>query len=220
LSGTGTHHHPDPNEDALLAVLERARERGYLGPGAVRPHLVHARGFAAVAVRALGRTPDRVVDLGSGGGVPGLVLAAAWPDARVTLVEAGRRRAAGLVAAATELFGPGDRVTVVEARAETFAHVPGQQEQATLVTARSLGPPALTAEIATGFLALGGWLVVSEPPEPDEDRWPTTPLARLGFGPVRLMSAGDAHYIAIPKIAPAPAGVPRETRPLVKRPAW
>ena len=219
MSGSGTPL-PDPNEDALLVVLERARARGYLGPGPISPHLAHARGFAAVATGVLARTPDRVVDLGSGGGVPGLVLAAAWPAARVTLVEAGRRRAADLAAAAAELFGTDGRVEVVEARAETLAHRPDQREQAVLVTARSFGAPPLTAEIGTGFLAVGGWLVVSEPPEPDGDRWPAAPLARLGFGVPVPLAEGGAHYIAIPKVDAAPADVPRDTRPLVKRPAW
>ncbi len=219
MSGTGTEL-PQPDEDALLVVLERARARGYLGPGPVRPHLDHARGFAAAATGVLARTPERVVDLGSGGGLPGLVLAAAWPEARVTLVEVGRRRAADLAAAVTELFGTGGRVAVVEARAETLAHRSDQREQAVLVTARSFGAPPLTAEIGAGFLAVGGWLVVSEPPEPDGDRWPGAPLARLGLGLPVPISQGGAHYIGIPKIGPAPADVPRETRPLVKRPAW
>ena len=118
----------------------------------------------------------------------------------MTLVEAGRRRAADLAAAAAELFGTDGRVEVVEARAETLAHRPDQREQAVLVTARSFGAPPLTAEIGTGFLAVGGWLVVSEPPEPDGDRWPADALARLGFGVPVPLAEGGAHYIAIPKV--------------------
>ncbi len=218
MNGPGTQL-PLPDEDALLVVLERARARGYLGPGPVHPHLVHARGFAAVAAAVLGRPPGRVVDLGSGGGVPGLVLAATWPTARVTLVEAGHRRAEDLATAAAACFGTG-RVTVIEARAETLAHDPDQRDQAALVTARSFGTPALTAEIAAGFLAVGGWLVVSEPPDPDDARWPVAGLARLGFGPARRRLEGNAHYAAIPKVETTAADRPRATRRLVKRPAW
>ena len=86
---------PD-GDGALLGVLERARGHGSLGPGPVTDHLDHARGFAAAAVAILGRVPSVVVDLGTGGGVPGLVLACDWPSARIELIDASERRAANL----------------------------------------------------------------------------------------------------------------------------
>ena len=85
------------------------------------------------------------------------------------------------------------------------------------MTARSFGAPPLTAEIGTDS-SRSGWLVVSEPLSP------TGSLAgRRWCGSVRgprAVGRGRAHYIAIPKVGAAPAGVPRDTRPLVKRPAW
>jgi 16S rRNA (guanine527-N7)-methyltransferase len=205
-------------EERLVAFLERARTRGYLGPGPVEDHLVHARGFVAVTEAGLGRPPAGAVDLGTGGGVPGLVLAAAWPDAAVTLIEAGERRARDLAEAAAELFGA--RVVVRHGRAEVFAHERGLREKAEVVTARGFASPAVVAEVATGFLAPGGVLVVSEPPGGEPSRWPEAPLAGLGLGPARLDSAAGATYVRLKKRSAADAQVPRPAHQLAKRPAW
>jgi 16S rRNA (guanine527-N7)-methyltransferase len=206
-------------DDPLVAALERARERGYFGPGPVLAHLRHARGYAVVAGDTLGAPPARAVDLGTGGGVPGLVLAHDWPATAWLLVESGRRRSADLEAAVREL-GLEPRVVVRAERAEIVGREPRWREAAGLVTARSFGPPALTAEIATGLVAPGGLLIVSEPPDPAPDRWSRAGLEALGFGPPALHTVGGATYAAVHKVATAPPGVPRATKALVKRPAW
>src|SRR5205807_8420791 len=79
-------------EEPLRAVLVRARTLGFLGPGAIERHLTHAAGFAVAALRKLAHAPASVLDLGSGAGIPGLVLAERWPEARVVLVESAHRR--------------------------------------------------------------------------------------------------------------------------------
>jgi 16S rRNA (guanine527-N7)-methyltransferase len=71
----------------LLGVLQEAADLGFLGPGAVWDHVGHAAGFLAAL-----RPAARVLDLGSGGGVPGLVLAAARPDAALVLLDASQTR--------------------------------------------------------------------------------------------------------------------------------
>src|SRR5256884_3250022 len=77
-----------------------------------------------------------LVDVGSGGGMPGLPLKIARPDLEVTLVEADRRKAAFLVHAAASLDLD---VRVVPERAETAAHGP-LRESFDLVTCRALAP--------------------------------------------------------------------------------
>jgi 16S rRNA (guanine527-N7)-methyltransferase len=206
-------------DDPLVAVFERARDRGYFGPGPVLAHLQHARGFAAVSSDLLGSAPGRAVDLGSGGGVPGLVLAHDWPASSWLLIDSARRRAADLETAVRELALT-DRVTVRTERAEVVAHEPDWREAARLVTARSFAAPALTAEVAAGLVAPGGLLVVSEPPEPGPERWPVSSLKALGFGPPVFRTVGGASYAAVPKVSAAPRSVPRPTKALVKRPAW
>jgi 16S rRNA (guanine527-N7)-methyltransferase len=99
------------------------------------------------------------LDLGSGGGVPGIPLAVALPEVRITLLESIARKCAFLreaVAAA----GAGDRVTVECARSERYAAGPPGREAHGLVVARAVGPLATVVELAAPLLAPGGRLLV------------------------------------------------------------
>ena len=196
-------------------VLEGSRRLGFLGPGPVQGHVEHARGF----VQAVGHErPRRTVDLGSGGGMPGLVLAEAWPDVTMVLLDSNERRTAFLVQA-LEMLGWGDRVTVERARAEEAGRDPRLRGWADVVVARSFGPPAVTAECAAPLLRVQGRLVVSEPPEGDGSRWPEAGLAPLGMRPTgRLEQAFSRFQIlrqdrACPEEFPRRPGIP-EKRPL------
>ncbi|MBN2621748.1 MAG: class I SAM-dependent methyltransferase [Acidimicrobiales bacterium] len=150
------------DDAALDGVLERSRRLGYLGPGSLRVQIDHARGFAA----GLGTPPQRFLDLGSGGGLPGLVLALHWPASQAVLLDASARRCAFLAEAVAEL-GCDDRVSVVRARAEDAGRRPELRGAFDAVVARGFGPPAVTAECGAPFLVVGGHLVVSEPPGDD-----------------------------------------------------
>jgi len=199
---------------ALERVLERARRRGFLGPGPIAAHVEHARALAAV----VGSAPSTFVDLGSGGGCPALVLAFEWPESRGLLVEAGVRRAAFLTTAIDEL-GLGPRIGVGGGRAEDLARDPTLRSQFDLVVARSFGGPAVTAECAVGFLRLGGVLVVSDPPSFSPARWPAPAVAELGLGPPRSVRGEIAGFTRFAKVRdddrwPRRAGIP------AKRPRW
>jgi len=159
----------------LLEVLEEARQLGALGPGPVEDHVAHAQGF----IDALVGVHGRVLDLGSGGGIPGFVIAAARPDLHLTLIDAQARRVSFLDDAIARLF-PDGQVDARHGRAETLARHDDLHGECNAVTARSFGPPAVVAECAVGFLVRGGRLLVSEPPEATA-RWPTAPLSILGF---------------------------------------
>jgi 16S rRNA (guanine527-N7)-methyltransferase len=211
-------------EGRLTGVLERSRSLGFLGPGPIRTQVEHAEGFAA----GLDHDPASVLDLGAGGGVPGLVLAGLWPDSRIVLLEAGARRCAFL-REALDMLGISDRVRVVEARAEVAARLEDLRGSCNAVVARSFGPPPVTAECGAPFLEAGGWLVVSEPPaseppgggQPDtcEPRWPADGLARLG------LTVGPAwsepfHYQALVQSAPCPDEFPRRVGVPSKRPLF
>jgi 16S rRNA (guanine527-N7)-methyltransferase len=206
-------------ETQLLEVLERAQSQGFLGPGDVAAHLDHARGFAVAADSQLDAPPTRFADLGTGGGVPGLVLAAIWPDAEGTLVESSTRRCEALTAWVRHLDLE-ERIQVVEGRAEVLAHDPALRERFDLTTARSFARPCVTAEIGSGFVRIGGLLVVSEPPEPADSRWPPEPLGELGLGPAVGVVARGAHYACIPKFRAAAPSQPRQGAAARKRPLW
>lgn len=210
-------------DDRLRDLLVRARDLGLLGPGPVEDHLVHARAWAAV----LADPPEHGLDLGSGAGVPGLVLAAAWPASRWTLLDAGQRRGEWLQAAVGEL-GCADRVEVVVNRAETAARTERLREQCDLVVARGFGPPAVTAECATGFLRVGGRLSVSEPPPEEgpaggpaapEERWPEAELSVLGFDAPRFVRQ-DAGFVILRKTTRTDARWPRRDGVPQRRPLW
>ena len=203
-------------ESRLLPVLDDARRLGLVGPGPLLPHLDHALGFGAV-----GGTPvvgGSCLDLGSGAGLPGLPLAVAWPDSRWVLVDAGERRVAFLGAAISAL-GLEDRVSVIEGRAEELARREDLRGRFELVVARGFGPPAVTAECAAGFLVVGGWLVVSEPPGGRPERWPVSGLAQLGLEPM-TSEAGGASYQVLRQATLCPDRYPRRVGIPAKRPLF
>ena len=184
--------------------------------------MAHALGFARAAA-AYGGGPGDFVDLGSGGGLPGLVLAAEWPTSRVLLVEANQRRAEALRRALDEL-GWGHRVQVLRIRAEEAGRDPALRGSQTLVVARSFGPPAVVAECGAPLLRLGGLLVVSEPPPGAGDeaaavRWPSVPLGDLGLEATGIWQ-GEFGYQVLTQVAPCPTRYPRRPGIPAKRPLF
>ncbi|MGH9156141.1 MAG: 16S rRNA (guanine(527)-N(7))-methyltransferase RsmG [Acidimicrobiales bacterium] len=198
----------------LAAVLEQAKALGLLGPGEVSGHLAHAAGFAA----AVESVPSRIVDLGSGAGVPGLVLARTWPSTTVVLVDSSARRAAFLREAVADLDLA--HVDVVEERAERLGRVPRWRGWAEVVVARSFGSPGVTAECAAPLVAVGGLILVSEPPVPDITRWPTAGLATLGLCWIRQVECGDSHVAVLRQVGLCPDRFPRRVGIPTKRPIF
>jgi 16S rRNA (guanine527-N7)-methyltransferase len=131
------------------------------------------------------------MDLGSGGGIPGLVLAHLWPDREAVLLDSNERRTRFLSEVIDEQ-GWAPRVRVVVGRAETAGRVEALRGGFSLVVSRSFGAPPVTAECAAPFLCQGGLLIVSEPPAPhpkdriDDARWPQEGLALVGLEPLAL----------------------------------
>jgi 16S rRNA (guanine527-N7)-methyltransferase len=151
----------------VIPALHRSRQLGFLGPGPVEAHIDHAEALAQAAARQFDPTGGGLVlDLGTGGGVPGLVLAGLWPDCRFVLLDANRRRTSFLAEVVRDLDWS-DRVGVVCERAEVAGRDAGLRAAADLVVARSFAPPAVTAECAAPFLNVGGVLVVADPPATD-----------------------------------------------------
>jgi 16S rRNA (guanine527-N7)-methyltransferase len=209
----------------LRATLERSQDLGFLGPGPLDAQVHHALGFvrppASVdpAVAEALAAPGRFLDLGSGGGLPGLVLAClAWPDAAGTLVDAGERRCEFLGEAVTEL-GLDDRVTVVRGRAEEVGRSPDLRARFDVVVVRSFGPPAVTAECAAPFVRESGAVVVSEPPPGPQERWPSEGLALLGLEPAADWSE-PFRYQALRQSTLCPDRYPRRVGIPAKRPLF
>jgi len=202
------------------AALQQAFDFGLLGPGSVEAHISHALGYNEVALQVGAKTAGRVGDLGSGGGLPGLVLAEAWPQATFVLIDAAERRCAFLTASVEDMKLE-SRVSVRRGRAEELGHVVDLRSTFDLVVARSFGPPPVLAECAAPLLKIGGWMIVSEPPsvEATEQRWPESGLALLGFSePTPVKS--DRHFVAVQKIAETSERYPRRVGVPGKRPLF
>lgn len=201
----------------VAEVLTEAQRQGVLGAGSVDDHVRHAEAMAEV----VGDEPASCCDLGSGAGVPGLVLALFWPETILVLVDAMAKRTRWLESARREL-GLGDRCRVVRERAEVLGHDPAYRERFEVVTARAFAAPAVTAECAAPLLGVGGRLVVSEPPAPDPRRWPADGLDRLGLGPARRVDDPDvpATVVVLEKRGETPEAYPRRTGIPAKRPLW
>lgn len=206
----------DPGPGTLHDVLEESRALGLLGPSPVAGQVAHADDL----VEIVGDFSGRMLDLGSGGGLPGLVLFARWSGARGVLLDAQRRRCDFLLRAVGRL-GMSDRVEVRCGRAEVLARDDGLREGFDLVVARSFGPPPVTAECAVGFLRRGGELVVTEPPDSDPElRWDPAGMAELGFGAAVAQRAGETGAVRITLANVVSDRWPRRDGMPAKRPLW
>lgn len=151
-------------EPALAEVLADAQRLGFLGARPIEDVIEHARSFVA----ALTGLPAgaSVLDLGAGGGVPGLVIAHDRPDLRVTLLDRRTKRTDALERAVRRLRWT-QTVSVLAADAVTVARSRSASFDA--VVARGFGPPDETLAIAARLCVGGGRIVISEPPI--GDRW-------------------------------------------------
>ncbi|MBU6313130.1 MAG: class I SAM-dependent methyltransferase [Actinomycetales bacterium] len=154
-----------PVSEALRAVLAEAQRIGAIGPSSLARAMEHAMQF--VACVPVG--PIRLIDLGSGGGLPGLVIADQRPECVVTLVDRRQSRVDQLTRAIRSL-GWGDRVTALCDDMATVAA--SRPKEFDVATGRGFGPPALTLEYAIACVRNGGTIVISEPPDDRPDRWP------------------------------------------------
>jgi 16S rRNA (guanine527-N7)-methyltransferase len=214
----GLHSRVDPS---LRRMLARSFELGFLGSMAIEDQIDHALGFVAVLEDRLGAPPRSVLDLGTGGGVPGLVLISCWPETRVVLMDASERRT-GFLSETLEGWDGGRNAEVVRGRAEELGRRTEMREQFEAVTSRSFGTPALTAECGSAFLSVDGWMVVSEPPDlPSGLRWPTAGLALVGLEPEGSSRvAGRFGYQVLRKVAALGDRYPRRVGVPAKRPVF
>jgi 16S rRNA (guanine527-N7)-methyltransferase len=160
---------------ALVDALLDAQRLGFLGSRPIPEVIEHARGFVrALRARENDRVIESVLDLGSGGGVPGLIIAHDLPAVHLTLLDRRAKRTDALERLVRRL-GWQDRITVACADVTTF--VPDTPFDA--VVARGFGPPEFTLTQAARLVCAGGPIVISEPP--GVDRWDDQLLAELGL---------------------------------------
>ena len=217
----------DDEQRARLAELVELLVADHTAPSAVRSReeawRVHvADALSGLGVPALARSA-RICDVGSGAGLPGLVLAVALPVARVDLLESVGRKC-DFMRAAIGRIGI-DRARVVCERAENWGAAPGGAAAYDAVTARAIGRLATIAELASPLLREGGVLVAWKGRRnPDEETELERAAERLAIRPVEVRAAAPyagsrhRHLHVLVKTGPTPEGLPRRPGMAKKRP--
>jgi 16S rRNA (guanine527-N7)-methyltransferase len=155
-----------------------------------------------------------VVDVGSGGGSPGIPVAAARPELHVDLLEAQRRRCAFLTTAAAEFPNAG----VVCARAEEHGRGAGREAYGTAL-AQALAPPPVALEWCLPLVRVGGRVILLAG-EADLRRAAAAAEA-VGGGPpeaVPLPGSERRSLLLVAKVRPTPERFPRRPGAARKRP--
>jgi 16S rRNA (guanine527-N7)-methyltransferase len=212
--------HPDPRLRAYrdLVVAEPTSLTAVRDPDAAWELLVEDALEAAALIRELG--PAEAVDVGSGGGSPGIPIAIAL-GLPVTLLEATATKCRFLERAVAALEAP---CTVVHARSEEYARGDGRDRFA-LALARALAPPPVAAELVLPLVATGGVAILWTGAGVDADA--LARAAGLVGGAVEAShSVGEARRLVIlrkhdatPERFPRRPGIAR-ARPLVPVPSF
>jgi 16S rRNA (guanine527-N7)-methyltransferase len=143
-----------------------------------------------------------IVDVGSGGGAPGIPLAHALPDREVVLLEAERRKCEFL-----EQWAP-PNARVVWGRAEEQ-----ESDWAGVAVAKALAQPPTAAEWCLPLVREGGVVVLWVGPSAEADH-----VARVAERIAGVLEESPAGFLVIRKVGPTPEGFPRRTGVAKKRP--
>jgi 16S rRNA (guanine527-N7)-methyltransferase len=148
------------------------------------------------------REEGPVVDVGSGGGAPGIPLAASLPEREFVLLEAQERKCAFL-----REHAPAN-ARVVWGRAEEQ-----ETDWAGVAAAKALAQPPVAAEWCLPLVRPGGAVVLWVGPSADADR-----VARVAERLAAQLEASPPGFLVLRKLGPTPAGFPRRPGMAKKRP--
>jgi 16S rRNA (guanine527-N7)-methyltransferase len=202
-----------------LLAQERASVSSVVDERAWQVHV--ADSLTGLEVEEL-RSAERVADIGSGAGFPGLALAVALPDAEVDLIESVTRKcefmrraiaAAGIANA-----------TVLDTRSEEWAAAAGRGSY-DVVTARAVGRLSTLAELASPLLKPNGVLIAWKGKrDTDEEEQLKRAADSLAMTPEQILDVGDRagskhrHLHVVRKVGPTPADLPRRPGVAKNRP--
>lgn len=160
----------------LVETLRQAQRFGFFGSRPIDDAIAHSADFVA-PLRAL-PAGSRIIDIGSGGGLPGLVIGNELHAAEITLLDRREKRTDFLAQAVSKLGWHHVHVRCCDVTELIRDIELGRIGAFDAVTARGFGPPDVTLRAAVKLSKISGIIVVSEPPT--RDRWPTALLAELG----------------------------------------
>jgi 16S rRNA (guanine527-N7)-methyltransferase len=155
-----------------------------------------------------------MIDVGSGGGLPGVPVALALPLWRVTLLEATQKKARFLERCVKEVPLPGARVAAQ--RAELAGQDTTHRQQYDVAICRAIGPMSELLEYLLPLVKVGGRVLAMKGPKVEmELEQAGDALALLGGGELEIRSAYpesfhmDAVIVSITKDRPTPRQFPR-----------
>jgi 16S rRNA (guanine527-N7)-methyltransferase len=162
----------------------------------------------------------RVVDVGSGAGLPGIPIKIARPDLEMTLIEADQAKAAFLVHACAALGL--EHVEVVARRAEEAGHDPRLREAFDIAVARALAPLPVLVELCLPLVRVGGRLLAQKTEA--ESAAPAAHAIELLGGELSGVLAAPSParssgtVVVIDKVRPTPSLYPRRAGVPTRRP--
>ena len=173
-------------------------------------------GHLADALTLVGDVDGELIDMGSGGGLPGIPLALAT-NVPVTLVDSAGKKAAFLERALERLGLVG---TAVAERAERLGHDPAFRGRFRVATARAVGSAPTVVELTLPFLAVGGKALLQRGSLETAERQAVEDAAPMLGG--RLVEerplGGERRLLVIEKISASPTRFPRRDGIPAKRP--
>ena len=193
------------------------------GPEEVQTrHFLDSLNLSAVLPRDLSRS-RRVLDVGSGAGLPGLPLKIAYPQLDVTLLEATAKKTAFLEHVVMKLGLPGVRVH--RGRAEELAHDPAHRQAYDLVASRAVAKLSVLAELCLPFCLLGGLVVAQKGPVVENEIADARSAVQSMGGRLKEVievpghsSGKHGNLVVLEKVSPTPDRFPRRPGVPAKRP--
>lgn len=167
---------------------------------------------------AEGATHLRIIDVGSGGGVPALPLAIVMPDARFTLLEATGKKCEFLKSAAKTIGLK--NVEVVQGRAETVAHHRGSKNDGRInsrrevfdaAIARALGHLAVLVELLGAFARPGGFVLAVKGAKAEQElEEAAKAMGVMGLRHAETVQTPTGRIVVLEKASRTPRDYPRK----------
>ena len=164
---------------------------------------------------------QRVLDVGTGGGFPGLPLAIACPDKQFFLLDSVAKKLKVVATAADELGL--ENVDVLNMRAEDLAKWPAYRESFDIVVSRAVANMSTLSEYCLPFVKTGGYFVAYKTASAAEEIAAAENAVKLlGGGDPRIVPAGSGEnghvFVVVGKVGPCPKKYPRKAGLPAKQP--
>ena len=211
--------------DLYARRLVQENPRSGLTSSRTGREMLYRRHFAeSLAILAALEIEPPTVDIGSGGGFPGLPIAIARPELPISLVEANGKKARFLESIAAELIL--SQVTVIQARAEDLGRDPAHRERHGVAFGRAVAPLRILVELALPLVRVGGMLASPKGSSASREvREAGSALETLGGEiestlPLEVLNVDGPQQtlIVVRKTAPTPERYPRRAGIPAKRP--